>query len=230
MIADLIDAFDALKIPSVRWAIAVCVGMSLVVIIALPWSAWALLASMELISWGWLDGVIDVTGAIITTVLAILMFPIIMTALTGLIAEYLLEPMERVKHPDLPAPHDLPMMTAITHAVLFTLTALSLTLCVLIGGFFLVGLNVLLAWSVNAYLLSREFIDMVALRRMSPATVKAWRRQNRFAVMVRGLMLAALFVIPVLNLIAPILAALMTSHWLARTDIYEHASANRITA
>ena len=61
---------------------------------------------------------------------------------------------------------------------------------------------------------------MVALRRLPPQEIKAWRKRNRLAVFLRGLILAALFVIPVLNLIAPILAALMTSHWLARTDIY----------
>ena len=228
MITDLLDAFDDLKLPTVRWSIAACVLMSVVVIMALPWAAWALLTSMELIGWGWLDGVIDVTGAIITTVLAILLFPIIMTGLTGLIAEFLLEPMERVKHPDLPPPRDLPLITAVTNALAFMAIASLLTLTVLVGGFFLVGLNVLLAWGVNAYLLSREFIEMVALRRMTPHEIKAWRRKNRFVVMIRGLMLATLFVIPVLNLIAPILAALMTSHWLARTDIYADAVPNRM--
>ena len=228
MIADFINAFDDLKIPSVRWAILACVLMSVVVIIALPWTAWAVLASMQLISWGWLDGVLDVTGAIITTILAILLFPIIMTALTGLIAEYLLTPMEQRRHPDLPPPHDLPYMRRVMNALGFLVTAFLLTLAVLIGGFFLVGLNVLLAWMVNAYLLSREFIEMVALRRVSPAAIKAWRRQNRTAVMLRGLILAGLFVIPVLNLIAPVLAAMMTSHWLARTDIYANAEPNRL--
>lgn len=220
MFADLLDAFADLKLPAVRWTILGCIAVSLVVLLLMPWGASVLLGGVSLVGWGWLDGIIDVTGTIIAAVLAILLFPIVMTAITGLVAEFMLDPMERVRHPDLPPLRDLPLTTAIGNALVFLLIALLLTLLVLVGGFFLVGLNVLLAWSVNAYLLSREFIDVVALRRLPPQEIKAWRKRNRLAVFLRGLILAALFVIPVLNLIAPILAALMTSHWLARTDIY----------
>ncbi|WP_394662400.1 EI24 domain-containing protein [uncultured Sphingomonas sp.] len=65
---------------------------------------------------------------------------------------------------------------------------------------------------VNAWLLSRDLGDMVAARHMDRAAMRRWRKATRPARFLLGLAAAALFVVPGLNLLAPVLGASMATH------------------
>jgi uncharacterized protein involved in cysteine biosynthesis len=65
---------------------------------------------------------------------------------------------------------------------------------------------------VNAWLLGRDLGDMVAVRHLPHAELAAWRRQTgarRFAIGAIG---TGLFLVPLLNLVAPVLGAAMATH------------------
>lgn len=65
---------------------------------------------------------------------------------------------------------------------------------------------------VNAWLLGRDLGDMVASRHMDDAMMRGWRKATwgwRFAT---GLVVTGLFVVPIFNLLAPILGAAMATH------------------
>ena len=65
---------------------------------------------------------------------------------------------------------------------------------------------------VNALLLGRDLGEMVASRHMSDATMRGWRKATRGRRFVLGLAGTGLFVVPGLNLFAPILGASMATH------------------
>ena len=65
---------------------------------------------------------------------------------------------------------------------------------------------------INGVLLGREFWEVVAPRRMSFEAAHALRRRHRFKVFVSGVVIALLFLIPVLNLIAPVIATAFMVH------------------
>lgn len=65
---------------------------------------------------------------------------------------------------------------------------------------------------VNGLLLSRDLGDMVAARHMDRAAMRRWRKATRPARFLLGLAAAALFVVPGLNLLAPVLGASMATH------------------
>ncbi|WP_336867154.1 EI24 domain-containing protein [Sphingomonas sanguinis] len=65
---------------------------------------------------------------------------------------------------------------------------------------------------VNAWLLSRDLGDMVAARHMDRAAMRRWRKATGPARFLLGLAAAALFVVPGLNLLAPVLGASMATH------------------
>jgi CysZ protein len=223
MLTDLKQAVADLKRPAVLGSIVACALASLMVGIGLSWGANHFLSTMEISAWGWLDWLIDALGTLGAIAVSVLLFPLIMTALTGLVAEYLLDPVEQAHYPDLPPTHEASLLTSLRSAIAFLATAIGLNLIVLIVGLIVPGINLLLALALNGYLLSREFIELVAARRLPMNDVRHWRRQNRRKVAGYGLLLAILFVIPVVNLIAPVLAALMICHWLARSGIYQSA-------
>lgn len=65
---------------------------------------------------------------------------------------------------------------------------------------------------VNALLLGRDLGEMVASRHMDDATMRGWRKATRGRRFVLGLAGTGLFVVPGLNLFAPIIGASMATH------------------
>ncbi|WP_298674203.1 EI24 domain-containing protein [uncultured Sphingomonas sp.] len=69
-----------------------------------------------------------------------------------------------------------------------------------------------LFFAVNGWLLGRDLGDMVAARHMDDAAMRAWRRTNRAQRFLLGLAATGLFVVPLLNILAPVLGAAMATH------------------
>ncbi|WP_448661920.1 EI24 domain-containing protein [Sphingomonas sp. CJ20] len=65
---------------------------------------------------------------------------------------------------------------------------------------------------VNAWLLGRDLGDMVAARHMPYAQLPQWRRQTRWRRFALGAIGTGLFLVPGLNLVAPIVGAAMATH------------------
>jgi CysZ protein len=65
---------------------------------------------------------------------------------------------------------------------------------------------------VNAWLLGRDLGDMVAARHMRYGELPEWRRRTRVRRFVLGAFGTGLFLVPVLNLVAPIFGAAMATH------------------
>ncbi len=100
-------------------------------------------------------------------------------------------------------------------ALIAHLIALPLAVVLLVTG---IGPAVLF-WAVNAVLLGRELQDMVWLRhRSSTAQLK---RNQRFMM---GGIVAAMLIIPFLNLLAPVIGAAMATHLVHRSKGPLHAA------
>ncbi|WP_314371886.1 EI24 domain-containing protein [Sphingomonas paucimobilis] len=69
---------------------------------------------------------------------------------------------------------------------------------------------------VNGWLLSRDLGDMVAARHMDAGTMRRWRKATGPQRLLLGLAVAVLFVVPGLNLLAPVLGASMATHFFHR--------------
>ncbi|MFN3674816.1 MAG: EI24 domain-containing protein [Sphingomonas pseudosanguinis] len=65
---------------------------------------------------------------------------------------------------------------------------------------------------VNGWLLSRDLGDMVAARHMDAGAMRRWRKATGPRRLLLGLAVAVLFVVPGLNLLAPVLGASMATH------------------
>jgi CysZ protein len=74
------------------------------------------------------------------------------------------------------------------------------------------GLGLVILFLANAYLLSREYFELAAMRFHPPAEAKALRRAHRGQVFFAGLFIAAFVSIPVLNLATPLFAMALMVH------------------
>jgi CysZ protein len=67
-------------------------------------------------------------------------------------------------------------------------------------------------FAVNAWLLGRDLGDMVAVRHMPYAQLAEWRRGTRLRRLALGAIGTGLFLVPFVNLVAPVLGAALATH------------------
>lgn len=67
-------------------------------------------------------------------------------------------------------------------------------------------------FAINGWLLGRDLGDMVAVRHVPRAELSAWRRKTRWRRAGVGLLTGGLFVVPVVNFIAPVIGAAAMTH------------------
>lgn len=71
----------------------------------------------------------------------------------------------------------------------------------------------IIPWLANAYLIGREYFEMVALRHHSYPETQNLRRQHRWQVYLAGILIAGLLMIPILNFAVPLVGAAFMVHW-----------------
>lgn len=168
-----------------------------------------------------LDGLAAAVAVATGLLAAWLLFRAVAVGVVGLWGDDIVRAVERRHYPaaaagarDLPFPRAAAMgLGSAARAVLVNLLALPVYLALLVTG---IGAP-LLFLAVNAWLLGRDLGDTVAARHMAAAALPAWRARTRGGRALLGLAAATLFVIPGLNLLAPVLGAAMATHWFHRS-------------
>ncbi len=93
--------------------------------------------------------------------------------------------------------------------LLWNLLALPFYILLLVTG---VGPLILLFLAVNALVLGRDLANMVAVRHLDRTARRQWLAQNRGQRILLGGITTALFLLPIINLVAPVLGAAMATH------------------
>ena len=60
--------------------------------------------------------------------------------------------------------------------------------------------------TINAYLLSREYFEMIAMRHLPVEDARRLRKQNAAAIFAAGFIPALLSLVPIVNLVVPLFA------------------------
>ena len=178
---------------------------------------------------GWspdLGGLVGTIALLIAFGLGWLLFRAVAVAVMGVFADEVVIAVERKHYPEaLAAARDVSPARGIAlglrsagRAILVNLALSPVYLMLLVTG---VG-TALLFFLVNGWLLGNDFGEMVAARHLNDATPvfsigrdsmgRDWRKTgavDRFALGVAG---TALFMVPILNLVAPIIGAAMATH------------------
>lgn len=210
----LMAAFKALGdlfSPDFRSVLFRALGLTLALFIAVLIGVQILLASLTQFSWAWADWVLGVgTGIALLVAFFFLMSPVT-AAFAGLFLDQIAEKVEARHYPLDPRGTPLPTSRAIATALRFFLVVLAVNLAVLPVVLFGVGAIALVA--ANAYLLSREYFEMVAMRHMPAEEARTLRRDNGPSVFLAGLLPAVLSLVPVMNLAVPLFATSYFTHF-----------------
>ena len=211
MFAAFLKAFGQLADGATRRLIWLSLGAAIAVFAAL-WSTIGIaIESTELFASGWLETIVDVLGWAATLVLTWFLFPAVFTVISSLFLERVAGATEARHYADLPEAPGARLGAALGATAGFLAAMVVLNLVMLI--FLLIPpLFPFVFYGVNGYLLGREFFELVALRRIGLEEVRHLRKAHRGRLFLAGIVIAFLFTVPGLNLVAPVIATAAMVH------------------
>jgi CysZ protein len=212
MIIALFRAIAVLAAPPMRRVVALSLGLAILSFAVLWMSVAAALYHTALFDWRPLNWLVDLLGGLGVLVLSWLLFPAVVTMIMSFYLERVAAAVEALDYPGRRAPRPQPVSEMMS--VMLRLTALTLLLNILTLPIYLLvpGINLVLFLALNGYLLGRGYFEVVALRRLDAG--EARRVRSRFAgrIFLGGVVIAGLFALPFVNLIAPVVATAFMLH------------------
>lgn len=197
-------------------SIAVTLALFVATGAGLWWGLDALLAG-----WRW-HGALAALGTGAAMVLAFwLLFRAVAVAVVGVFADDVVAAVEGRHYPtDFAISRAVPLYRSIRMGIgsAGRFVALNLLLLPLYVVLLATGVGAPIAFFVvNGWLLGRDLGDMVAARHLDDAAMRAWRARTGTARFVLGLAGTGLFLVPFLNLVAPVIGAGMATHLFHRS-------------
>jgi uncharacterized protein involved in cysteine biosynthesis len=213
--AALLRAIRQLPEPEMRTPLLQSIGWTILGFVALwlavGWSLQHWLAGRSAA----LDWAVRILGVLAAPYISWLLFPSVATAILGLYSDRLVAAVEHRFYPNLPAPPPLRWRDQ-TRSVL-RLFALSLALLPLYLVFLVLpGVNLFLFLALNGYVLGRGYFDLVALRRLEWEQARRLWPACRVDFMLAGIAVAAVFTVPLANLLAPVIGTAAAVHLFQR--------------
>ena len=212
MFAALCRAVSALSIPPLRRVVALSLALA-VLTFAVLWTGIAgFLYDTTFFGWRPLNWLLDLLGGLAVLALTWLLFPAVVTLIMSFFLERVAAAVEARDYPG----RDRPRRQSVGEilGVMLRLTGLTLVLNVLALPIYLLipGINLFLFLVVNGYLLGRGYFEVVSLRRLDAAAARAVRSRFGLRVFLGGIVIAGLFVLPFVNLVAPVIATAFMLH------------------
>jgi CysZ protein len=212
MIVALFRAVSALSTPPMRRVLALSFGLA-VLSFAVLWLVVAgILYDTAFFEWRLLNWLVDVLGGLVVLFLTWLLFPAVLTLIMGLYLETVAAAVEAVDYPGLGPPRTQPLREMISVTLKLGLATLLLNLLALPVYLLVPGINLFLFFALNGYLFGRGYFEVVALRRLDAGEARRVRSRFTGRIFSAGVVIAGLFALPVVNLVAPVIAIAFMLH------------------
>ena len=201
--------------PKLRGVLWQSLLLSLVLQIAVIALAWWGLDSFATFKWQWVNGLIHWLGGGAVVVLGLLLFPASFGIVVSIFMERIADIVEAKYYPALGPARGISVWTALWTGIAFLVALVVLNLVMLVPYLFALiffGAGAVLFYVLNGWLTARMYYEQVALRRRSPAEVKAWRRANAGILWLTGIVIVFLGTVPILNLLIPVVGTAAMVH------------------
>ncbi|MCC9621226.1 EI24 domain-containing protein [Thalassospira sp. MA62] len=220
MINDFMKSVAQFSDPRFRRVVLIGVAGALATIIGLWILIWFGINSIIFFAdGGWMQTAAEWVLQISLMVLVVFLFPSVTVLISSLLLDQIADAVEDKHYPTLPETRPQPILEALISGLKFAATALVLNILIL--PLLIAGPVYLIAfYAMNGYLLSREYFELVAIRRYDARTVEAIRKSRQKKLWLAGVGLTFLMTIPVVNLVAPIIATAFMVHYAVRLGTY----------
>lgn len=212
-------ALSQLDDPAFRKVVLLGFALSLAVFAAVLAGLIALVPLIPPTGIGWLDTGIDWFAGLSVPVLFVLalylFFPAVTTMAMSLFLDDIVDAVEARHYPQTAGWRRSSVLEGTWLAlklsaviVLVNLAALPVYIALLVTG---IG-TLLLYLALNGYLMGREYFEIVAVHHGTPRQAARMRRATRDQAFIGGVAIAGLFLVPIVNLLAPVLGAATMVH------------------
>jgi uncharacterized protein involved in cysteine biosynthesis len=212
MIQAFAKAFAQLDDPRVLRVLGFSVLLSLAVFALLWLGMGVLLATTNLVTFGWLEWLLDSLGWLATLVATWLFFPLVASAFVALFLEQVAVAVELRHWPSLPKAPGLPLGEAVRSSVRFLLLLVIVNVALLVVLVVLPPLWPIAWYAANGFLLGREYFDLVALRRLDSTQVRTLRERHSGELLLMGMAAAFLATLPLANFLVPVVLTAAMVH------------------
>ena len=210
MISAALKALSDVLSPPFRAVLWKSLGLTVLLLVILWIVIEVVVDSLALAPWAWANTMITVITGLGLIALAVILIAPVTALFAGLFLDGIAELVERKHYPNDPVGRELSTGRAIITAIQFGLLVLVINLLLL--PTFLLGIGVAAALLANAYLLGREFFEMIAMRHMPVEEARLLRRENSHRVLAAGFIPALLAIIPIVNLVVPLFSTAYMVH------------------
>jgi uncharacterized protein involved in cysteine biosynthesis len=159
----------------------------------------------------WVIWVASIASALGIVVGGIFLMPAVTAFVGSFFVDEIAELTEREYYPADPVGKALPLDRSLFEGIKTALLAILIYLIALPFILF-AGIGFLILFVAAAWLLSREYFELAAMRFRPPAEAKAFRKANQASVFTAGLLIAAFVSIPIVNLATPLFGMAMMVH------------------
>ena len=160
----------------------------------------------------WLDDLFSWGAAFLLMFLSVFLMIPVASAITSMFLDNVADAVEAEYYPHLPPASHVPFGDALRDTVHFMGVLIGVNILALALYIFFAPLAPLIFWTVNGFLLGREYFTLAAIRRVGRAQAKRLRRRHMVTIWAAGVLMAIPLSVPVLNLIIPILGAATFTH------------------
>jgi uncharacterized protein involved in cysteine biosynthesis len=216
MLSALSRAVAQLPQPEMRGALIRSVAWACLVFVLLWWGLAALFDHELVRDERWIRILAGILGAFAAPVVTWLLFPSVVLMILGFYSEAIIQAVERRHYPNLATPSESRQVANLWSGIRLALIGLVLNIVALPLYLLFPGLNLVLFLGLNGYLLGREYFDVVALRRVDWRAAQRLWRSHRMIFILSGVVVAGLFALPVVNLVAPIIGLAAAVHLVER--------------
>lgn len=211
MIAAASRALSQILSPPFRGVLLRSVGLTLAML-AFVWAVvYGTFTRFVVIETPWIQTLVDVlTGVGLLIGLGFLVAPVT-SLFAGLFLDEIAEEVERVHYAADPPGRPMALLPSVLSAIRFTVLVVAVNAIVLLLVL-LPGVNVLLFLVANAYLLGREYFELVAFRFHDADGVRVLREESAPRIFFAGLVIALMLAIPIVNILTPLFATAFMVH------------------
>jgi uncharacterized protein involved in cysteine biosynthesis len=142
---------------------------------------------------------------------AIFLMPAVTAFVGSFFVDEIAEEVERTHYPNAKPGTALPFLRAMVEGISTALLTVAVYLFA-VPFLFVAGFGLVIMFLANAYLLSREYFLLAAMRFRSPDEARAMRRVHRTQIFLSGLLIALFVSIPIVSLATPLFAMAMMVH------------------
>jgi uncharacterized protein involved in cysteine biosynthesis len=202
--------FHTLSQPYFLRLLMLSIGVTLGCFLLLSFAAGMVFQHVSLFQDTWLDRLADVAGTLMVMAAGWFLFPIVVPLIAIVFQEQVANQIDREEYGFTPE-SSLPLGPELVHGLKLSLLALGLNLACL-PLYFTVILFPVAYYSLNGYLLGREFFEMIAAREKGRPAATALRKRYATRVFTGGVLIVLMSTLPLINLIAPFAGIALMTH------------------